>query len=455
MPIFPFQHVGVPVGLTNPNDVYQASPFDMSQPQQQQDTGGPYQPQIWQLGGKPEIAVDVPITAVFLGLFIIGAAAHMTIFQINRKRSHKFLMSALLFGKFFYLYTMSNTDQYPGFCMARIVTCIMRIAWVTHAANISLGLAAQIFVAVGVIIIYVINLIFAQRMIRASHPRLGWNPVFSIAFKALYFLVAITIIMLIIVTIQSFFTLSTNTRRIDRDVQLYGATCFAVLSFLPIPMVFALLAIPRSSPLDKFGRGRWRTKIFILLTGATLICFGASYRAGTSWLPPVSLMQPLPAYYHKAAFYIANFGVEILTVYLYAILRVDARFHVPNGASSRKSYGLPISDEEKADIADADDKTLDGKGDRKIVFGSGMITSRIFSEEETFDDHDAAQSSAGTTLHRQSLSAPIKEEEEPSRVSATTLEHQSLPIMAEEKETDMAPSPLTTYVVEKAPPVIA
>jgi hypothetical protein len=71
------------------------------QQQQQQDTGGPYQPRIWQLGGRPEVGVDVPITAVFLILFIIGAAAHMTIFQINRKRGHKFLMSALLFGMYF------------------------------------------------------------------------------------------------------------------------------------------------------------------------------------------------------------------------------------------------------------------------------------------------------------------------------------------------------------------
>jgi hypothetical protein len=101
MPIVPFQHIGVPVGLMSANDVSQASPPDMSQQQQQQDNGGPYQPRVWQLGGTPDVSVDVPITAVFLFLFIIGAAAHMTIFQLNRKKGHKFLMSALLFGKCF------------------------------------------------------------------------------------------------------------------------------------------------------------------------------------------------------------------------------------------------------------------------------------------------------------------------------------------------------------------
>lgn len=286
--------------------------------------------------------------------------------------------------------------------MARIVTCIMRIAWTTHVTNISLGLAATIFVAVGVIILYVVNLIFVQRLIRASHPRLGWNPIFGAVFKALYVLVAITIIMLIVVTIQSFFTLDTYTRRIDRDIQLYGATCFAILSFLPIPMVFALLAIPRSSPLDKFGRGRWRTKIFVLLAGATLVCFGAAYRCGTSWLTPVPLAQPMPDYFNKAAFYIANFGVEVLTVYLYALVRVDMRFHVPNGASKRKSYmPPPKSDVEKADeIVEADDKTLRGEDEKKAVPERESSLPLVYSEEETFDDHDAVPASSAASIQR-------------------------------------------------------
>lgn len=111
MPIIPFQHIGVPSGSTLSNDASQPSstPIDMSQAQQVQDNGGPYEPQIWQLGGRPEVSVDVPVTAVFLGLFIIGAATHMTIFQLNRKKGHKFLMSALLFGMF--LYPLSPEHQ--------------------------------------------------------------------------------------------------------------------------------------------------------------------------------------------------------------------------------------------------------------------------------------------------------------------------------------------------------
>jgi hypothetical protein len=60
--------------------------------------GPPYPPTTWALGGIIEANVDVPITSVFLGLFVVGAATHMAIFQLNRSKGHKFLFSALLFG---------------------------------------------------------------------------------------------------------------------------------------------------------------------------------------------------------------------------------------------------------------------------------------------------------------------------------------------------------------------
>jgi len=96
--------------------------------------------------------LDVPITAVFLLLFLLGAIAHMTIFQKNKAKGQKFVMSAMIFG----------------FCMSRIVATIMRIVWATHPHNISVAIAAQIFVAAGVVLLFVINLIFTQRVIRAS-----------------------------------------------------------------------------------------------------------------------------------------------------------------------------------------------------------------------------------------------------------------------------------------------
>jgi hypothetical protein len=163
----------------------------------------PYPPFAAGLGGSPTKTLDDPITSVFLVLFIIGAVTHMTILQVNLHRGKKFIMSGLLFG----------------FCMARITTMTMRLVWCTYSTNIHIAIAAQIFVAAGVILLFIINLIFAQRIVRASHPHWAWAQWFSVAFKVYYASIIAMLVALIFCTVQSFYTLDYNIRRIDRDVQ--------------------------------------------------------------------------------------------------------------------------------------------------------------------------------------------------------------------------------------------
>lgn len=90
---------------------------------------GPFAPPDAILGGIPTVKLDVPITAIFLVLFLIGAATHMTIYNKNSKRGHKFILSDLFFD----------------FCMVRTVTTTMRIVWAFRPANNSVVLAALIF----------------------------------------------------------------------------------------------------------------------------------------------------------------------------------------------------------------------------------------------------------------------------------------------------------------------
>jgi hypothetical protein len=61
---------------------------------------GPYLPTTWTLGGTPKKNIDVPITSVFLFLFMLSAAWHMTIFKTNMNRGHKFVFNAALFGAY-------------------------------------------------------------------------------------------------------------------------------------------------------------------------------------------------------------------------------------------------------------------------------------------------------------------------------------------------------------------
>jgi hypothetical protein len=52
---------------------------------------------VWTPGGPPVKRVDVPAQTVFMVLFLIGAGAHMKIFQGNRTRGYKFLPNLFIF----------------------------------------------------------------------------------------------------------------------------------------------------------------------------------------------------------------------------------------------------------------------------------------------------------------------------------------------------------------------
>lgn len=322
---------------------------------------GPYPPTTASLGGLPTVGVDVPLCAVFLVLYIIGAVSHMTILQVNLRRGHKFIISGMLFG----------------FCMSRLVTMILRIVWATRPTNLKLGIAANVFVYAGVILLFVVNLIFAQRIVRAWHPNTGWHRLFHHAFTALYVLIVLSLCMLIVAVIQSFYTLNRNTRRIDRDILLYGQTFYCVISFLPIPMIIIGLLSPRKTRTEKFGSGRFRWKIAILLSSTFLLCLGASFRAGTNYAGGTRPINNPAGYQSKACFWIFNFVVETIVILLYVIVRIDKRFWVPDHSKKAGDYsrGHAALDSEKAE---------NGNGN-----GSGReegIGDMINNEEEVFDD---------------------------------------------------------------------
>ncbi|MCJ1384952.1 hypothetical protein MMC17_008070 [Xylographa soralifera] len=325
-------------------------------PQNAAPSGPPYAPTTAALGGRPTIGLDVPITAVFLFLFLCGAVSHMTIFQLNRRRGHKFLFSGALFG----------------FCMARSATCVMRIVWAFRPTNVSIAIAASILVAAGVVILFIVTLMFAQRILRAAHPRSGWHPLLSWAFTALYAIIVASLFILISFTVLSFYTLDPTKRQTAHDLQLYGSTLFAVMAFLPIPIVLAGVIVPHKTRVEKFGSGRFRTKLYILITAAFLLSLGAWFRVGTSYLPPRPADNPA-WYQSKACFYVFDFGVEVLVIWLYILVRVDRRFHVPDGSKGPGDYSGLVA------------KTSANEGLDKAC-GEGRMVTRLMSEEEVFDD---------------------------------------------------------------------
>ena len=62
--------------------------------------GPPYSSEYHLLGGTPSVVPDVPINAVFLVLFLLGAVGHAWQYRINIIQGRKFIPNAGAFGEY-------------------------------------------------------------------------------------------------------------------------------------------------------------------------------------------------------------------------------------------------------------------------------------------------------------------------------------------------------------------
>ena len=169
--------------------------------------------------------------------------------------------------------------------------------------------------------------------------------------------------MVITAVVYTFYTLNMSTRQKLRDIQLTASTYLAILAFLPLPVIALCILLPRKAPMDKFGQGRMRTKVYLLTTTATLLALGAGFRTGVAF-------QRRPAdhpawFHHKACYYIFNYTIELIVVYSYALSRFDRRFHIPNGSKGPGAYS----------------SSVDTAQSKKVV-------NRVMTEEEVFGDDE-------------------------------------------------------------------
>jgi hypothetical protein len=263
-------------------------------------------------------------------IYIIGLIIHIVIFRQNTKNKRPFRLSFLL------IYI----------CFFRTVTMSLRMALATHPTNVSLAIAAQVFVTAGVPLLFILNLVFAQRLLRAMHPDMGWHSITNRLFQAYYVLVALSLISVITCFIQSLYTLDTHTRQVDRGFTLYGATFFLVAALFPVPFVlanyFTLDAQGKKAAIQTKGEdlenvespqrprmaGSVANGARVVVVGALLLTFGAGFRTGVAYSP--ARPANAPAWFHsKACFYVFNFVTELCVIYLYAAARVDRTFYVP------------------------------------------------------------------------------------------------------------------------------
>ncbi|KAF1841944.1 uncharacterized protein K460DRAFT_319525 [Cucurbitaria berberidis CBS 394.84] len=296
---------------------------------QSQVTGGgpPYRSNTAGLGGKPELIPDVPISAVFLALYLIFGVIHIKIFKNNKGRGHKFVFNGAILG----------------LCKIRIITMSLRIAWACHPKNIGLAITANVFVYVGTIILYMVDWFFVQRIVRGQHARIGWSTPYRIFHRGALACLVIMLFMLMTASIWQSFTLNSEKLRIFHAIFVTAQTYFTVFCLAPAVLVLLSFTIPRTE-VEKFGAGRLGINIIILLIAVAVLSVGQIFRCVLAWLPSTPLRnaqgQPVdtPWYLHKACFYVFNFVTEIIVIIMFALVRVDLRFYIPNGSRIAGDY---------------------------------------------------------------------------------------------------------------------
>ena len=127
-------------------------------------------------------------------------------------------------------------------------------------------------------VIFAVNLFFAQRLVRAMHPSIGWHSGFSQLSLFLIFSVPAVIVLNIITLSVSFFSVGKLTQlRATEDVLKLGAAWNMMLAVMPLLWLFLASAKPGPSP-ENFGTGDFRAKAALLVFSSGTLAFGAAVR---------------------------------------------------------------------------------------------------------------------------------------------------------------------------------
>ena len=226
-----------------------------------------------------------------------------------------------------------------GFCMSRVGTTVLRVAWATRPLDAHLAIAASIFTNLGVLVIYIVVLLLALRVFRATHPKWGWKRLLAKTLTLSYVLLLGAVLLVIAFTILSFYTLDPTLRSVALWIQRVAILYMALFNVMSLAMLLLSSLLPRAADNENFGTRSMDSKLLILGVAVLLICVIAGLRTGTVWSTPRPSSKP--AWYDsKAAFYVILLGFEIIIVYSFLFTRFDRMFWVPNGSNKPGDYHL-------------------------------------------------------------------------------------------------------------------
>lgn len=292
---------------------------------------GPYPPRTALLGGQPTPLPDIPISSIFIILFLLALILHFN----------------------FFLSHLSSPPPPPSdkplppilvsiFCILRIAALSLRIAWSVHPGNLSLGIASTIFTSAGVALLLILNTILARRVVRDYSPRgastststsnFHANPNFNSAnanlnagsnfnsnakrqgntalrvARVLIFCIIASLAMITSATTDSYFSLSEPNLQSAREVILFSLVFLTLLSILPGLVVTVEWLVSDDKEIKAFQR-----RVGMVVVMSVLLTVEVGFRCGVAFdKRPVGN----PGWKNsKACYYCFVFVIELAVVY--------------------------------------------------------------------------------------------------------------------------------------------
>lgn len=249
-------------------------------------------------------------------------------------------------------------------------------------------------------VIFAVNIFLAQRIVRSMHPNFGWSIPFGLGSTILACSVP-PVIILNITSISLLFYSTDNPDRSDVAEALlkFGSSWNLWLVSFPFLVIFISCSIPGPRP-EKFGSGSLRIKTSLVMFATALLATGATVRTYATFNPrPQNSFDVL---YGKPVFYVTQFTFEVIVVSLYAALRFDLLFHVPNGSSGPGDYSSNRA----------------GDMEKAMVLSRGEIRNKI---EETGIHHQILKPSYASSFMQKNGAEPVFAVFYPSAPDAASL----------------------------------
>lgn len=280
-------------------------------------------------GLVPTKGTDIPIASVLLVIFLGLLVSNVLIFRQNKRAGTPFTLTSLLI-----IYSIFRT-----------AAMALRIAFATASHNVNLTIASSILANAGVVLVIILNLLLSPILFRSHFgaARLAARPALrkltNLPFMLPIPLVPIFLLVIVNVSILSFFTTDMQVRQHCQTAQKVALVTFAVIAFIPaLPALALALVGSGSSPARANlpaailnpapGFGSTRANALLISLGSSILTLGSAIRAAALLLPP--RMADDPAWYQeRPAYYIFTFVTEILVVAAYTLFRVDRRFQAP------------------------------------------------------------------------------------------------------------------------------